>query len=70
VTKSLASSEIFFQSSSSNLIPLLVIYVFKSISLSDSNGGYPHNRTYKITPIDHQSTTSPYLAPCNIYGAI
>jgi len=47
-----------------------VIYVFKSISLSDSNGGYPHNRTYKITPIDHQSTTSPYLAPCNIYGAI
>ncbi len=70
VTKSFASSEMFFQSSSSNLIPLWRISLFKSTSLSDSKGGYPHNNTYIMTPIDHQSQTYPYLEPWRISGAM
>ena len=69
-TISLASEEIFFQSSSSNLIPLLKISLLRSTSLSDSNGGYPQSKTYNMTPIDHQSTTYPYFAPWRISGAM
>ena len=31
-----------------------------SLGSSDANGGYPTNISYKITPIDHQSTVSVY----------